>query len=163
MSMQTFSRRTVGFIPPMYWGGGADGDGRDMTGFSPTRTTEGVRGTISAPSFLDPYTGRGGEDLREQAIEFATPEEVLIAIEEDEELACHPVARPNGVRKAVVHVNGLRLEDFLEGKSGPIVAPPLSLRVRLRPVNGQEQRGGRRRRRRGGRGRGRGHAGNHRQ
>lgn len=122
---------------------GLDGDGRDTIGAAPLR---------SAKSFLAGHTGDGGEDLRAQAVEFTTPEDLCIALEE--EMAGHR----NGVhrrREPVIHVNGLTLEDFLAGKSGPIVQLPLCLRASARPR--------RRRRRRGGRGRGNGHAGNSRQ
>lgn len=115
---------------------GLDGDGRDTIGAAPLR---------SAKTFLAGHTGEGGEDLREQAVEFTTPEDLLIALEEE------MAGRRNGVRKParelVIHVNRQPLEDYLEGK--PIIGPlPLPLFLTARPPRTK-----RRRRRRGGRGR----------
>lgn len=142
-TMQPFSKSRIGFIPPMYWGGGADGDGRDMTGSAPLR---------SARSFLADCSGHeSGANLREMAIEFTTPEDLCIAIEEEMADRRNGVGKP--AREPVIHVNGLTLEDFLVGKSGPIVQSSLFL-FAARPHRN------RRRRRRGGRGRGNGHTDN---
>ncbi len=136
---QTFGHDRIGFIPSECWGGGADGDGGDMTGAAPLRRQ----------SFIADRAGRGGENLREQAVTFVTPEDLCIAAEE---LEARSRTRRNGApRQPVVHVNGVRLEDWLAGKTGPVVAPSLFL-YGARAASSQ---GGRHRRRRGGRGRGR--------
>lgn len=138
---QMFERNRIGFIPLESWGGGEDGDGGDMNGAASLRSTR---------SFLDPYTGIGGEDLREQAVERTTPEDLCIAKQELEAQERRRRARRNK-RQPEVRVNGQPLEDFLAGK--PNTTPVVLLCGR--PSRGQQPQGGQRRRRRGRRGNGR--------
>ncbi|MBI4434847.1 hypothetical protein HY635_03495 [Candidatus Uhrbacteria bacterium] len=146
MSTQTFDRNRLGFITPMFWGAGEEGDGRDVTGAASLR---------SSKSFLADCSGHGsGANLREMAVEFTTPEDLCIAAEEIE--AARPRTRRNGAPKQpMVHVNGVRLEDWLAGKTGPVVAPSLFLYGARTTPRQQQPQQHRRRRRRGGRGRGR--------
>ncbi|MDP3774757.1 MAG: hypothetical protein Q8Q85_10880, partial [Gemmatimonadales bacterium] len=129
MSTQLFGRDRIGFLPTESWRGGEDGDGGDLTGVAPLRTSR---------SFLDPYSGRGGEDLRVQAVEFTTPEDLCAAMEavellgldeeslelllngeeeEGEVPASSRTRRPRRTKRPPeVFVNGQPLEDHLAGK-----------------------------------------------
>ncbi|MDO8621806.1 MAG: hypothetical protein Q7R80_01080 [bacterium] len=159
MSTQPFGRDRIGFLPTESWRGGEDGDGGDLTGAAALRSTR---------SFLDPYTGSLGGNLRELAVEFTTPEDLCAAMEAvellglDEEdldrlladetpiLPRSRTRRPRRTKRPpAVFVNGQPLEDFLAGK-------PSTAAVVLRgrsPDARRQSQDGKHRRRRSGRGR----------
>jgi len=161
MTMLLFGRDRVGFIPMECWRGGEDGDGGDLTGAA----------TARRESFLADYTGSGGENLREQAVTFVTPEDLCAAMEvvdrmgldeegldqllaEEAPIPARSHTRRNRTKRPPeVRVNGQPLGDYLAGK--PNTAP-----IVLRGQAVGQRRGGKRRRRRGRRGNGNGHSGN---